>query len=569
MSCQDSNHHFVAQTVEEAKSSYGLCEQGWDWLTEQVQSITPVAQRRLLFFLDKKGTILCLPKVGMNGGSSSNDPTNPDADVMIAEDLRVFHLLKEMTRYFPGALRYVSFGLFHIPYEPLRWELASRIRQQLTECRAKVDPVDKSKDKTHQWPLDKIGDSRPLMPHQTDILNNLIARENSGMRAHFLMDRCGTGKTRSASEYLLWYLKHMNVHAPHNMPKYVFYVAPPATIGPENVPAELAQSKWPLHTWVPLQDKKRSTKPKPYHINLIKHDHVRLCVDEMLQYLSDGDGVLFIDEAHECLGKSQRAACVKRASHTAARLACISGTPVIHTDLMEAVPFVSQMVAYTVNRNNIWTASQSMTAFAPPPDWKEKDVTVTATLTESEKLEYRKSMPIALGGILTKAESKDILRGSAIVKQACTRKMIESVEPGTVVWAIDTAHQRQIVDGLRTRWKDTKNEVVLEISPEFSVNLTGDNEDSVHPQCKAIVVPKRLNSSANYQRFDKQMEMEMQGNYAKKVQRRGRIGRDKGQKAKVLTFITVVDDTGLLDRMRQKHDIPAQDMAILRSAFGI
>jgi hypothetical protein len=579
----------------------GMARGAWEWFSTMIRSLPVPVARRLFYFLQKKDSLLRLPKIGLSGGSPTHDPSNRDHDLAIAEDLHVYDQLCEIACWFPAAFRLVSIGQFQILYPPLLWELRKRMNDILSSIASSASSstpsssassssstsstVKKEKDDDVKqpnlvvgWNLDAIHDEREMMPHQKQALEAMIDRDRQGYRAHFLADRCGTGKTAQASWYLMSYLQTTFEQTPHRMPRYVFYIGPPGSLGEHAVPEELAKAHWPLHTWVPLQDKKRRTRPKPYHINFIKHDHVRLCIDEILQLLGEGDGVLFIDEAHECMGESQRSSSVLRVSHTAAKLVMITATPSIHTDLMEASPFVSQMVPYPVTRKNIWTASRSMITFAPPPRWTDVDILLKAPLTEAERVNYRRWMPPALGGTNPNATRSEMIQASQMIRDVCTRKMIEAADPGTVIWALDATHQKQLADSLRARWKaaassnDDKSymedDIVVEMTPSRSVNLTAENEATQYPKCKAVVIPRRLNSSVNCQRFCRQMEMVMPDNFALRQQRRGRIGRDKGQRSNVLTFVTVVDDMGLLERLRHKHENSAEVNAILRALFA-
>ncbi|MHA1988670.1 MAG: DEAD/DEAH box helicase family protein [Promethearchaeota archaeon] len=504
-------------------------------------SSTPIKiVRRTLIYLSTANSTIEMPTIGRGGDGGA------------IEDIGAFHLLLNISIIAPGAIRPVERrpSVFIVPNGPLLWN----IRKIL------IGIVHKKSEKNSGWDNSEFKDNRELFSYQKDTLKDMINHFNDGLKGQFIWLPVGMGKTKIVLTYLA-YMKKIN-----QLPRYIIYTLPPEAIN--SIIEELKLFGIKTNVMIPLKNisiKRRpydkanvsvtaGCKPKEFHINLIIHDHLKYCPQDLLKY--SGDSIIIFDEVHLFLNQSLRTSMGMSLSHLAQQFISFTGTPIVDNKTEKLIGWLEQIVPFEVNKRNFWVAANNMIAkkvtTGIPTNWKD----IVAPFNLQEQKQYQKLVPPGLGGVNTNTVARDWIKASNICYKACDRKIVDitremlSIGRRVMIVARNVNHQNKLNSKLINEEKISSQDIFL-IGKDNSIFLTDESVKSGKtPDYKIVIVTKRKSQGYTLTRLNCMITSVYPSNNATREQLAGRINRI-GQKVKPLLYRTV--HIGLLTTIMNNH----------------
>ena len=262
------------------KTGDGLEEGAWHRLDELWDRTDNSVVRRALYYIGGYKASFEINPVGRGGGGTKG--------AVMVEDTAAYQFLLELSLLFPGALRPVQYqpGKFESPVGPLLWMVRDILRGKLAEGGEEAD-----------WGDLKIWDRKERTPweHQISSLEEMIDNHERGMRGAFLYLSVGLGKTL----VVLSFIKYLHEHG--ELPRFILYSLPASAL--KSVAEEILAFGLPVNLLIPTKGKKKvavppevkityGCDPEPAMVNLIEHDHLRRCQEE-LAIIADESLIIF------------------------------------------------------------------------------------------------------------------------------------------------------------------------------------------------------------------------------------------------------------------------------------
>lgn len=503
--------------------------------------------RRTLMYISTANTEIEMHRINRDGGGTSKS-----VDLY---DVPAYQLLLRLSVIAPGALRPIQGNPanFSVPCGPLLWLIRKMI---LKKTMSKIS----SKD-IKGWDSSKFIDKRKMFDYQGDTVNDMIRNYDDGLKGQFLWLPVGTGKTKIVLTYLS-YLKKIK-----QLPKYIIYTLPPESV--MSIIEEVRMFGVNINIMIPLSNITQKRKPydkinisvtkgcnpKLYHLNLILHDHLRFCSEDLPKYASDS--IIIFDEVHLFLNQSLRTGMGMNLSHLARQFISFTGTPVIDNKTEKLISWLEQIVPFEVNKKNFWVAANNMIAKKITTGIKTESEDIVALFTDDEQSRYQKYVPPAMGGTNTNPSSRDWINASEICYQACDRKIVSLTKNmlnknrGVMIVSRDTKHQNILRDMIIQKCSLTGNDIFL-ISNDNSIFLTDESVNKKKtPDYKVVIVPKRKAQGYTLTRLSVMITSVYPSNNATREQLRGRINR-LGQKTEPILYKTV--HIGILTTIMENHN---------------
>lgn len=201
------------------------------------------------------------------------------------------------------------------------------------------------------WSLGDI-DLRVMKDHQREAVDQIISRKQFGKRGNIIWIPVGLGKTFIVINVLFKLMQKKS------LAKYVVYALPPGAY--ESVFDEFKKndngiSILPCVYLDSTQKGKKNGnhKLREFHVNFIKHDHLR--EDEMKQQLIDNasDIFLVLDEFHKMMNVgTQRTSISLELSKICNNFIAMTGTLITSSDPHGIIEWVSQVVDFKLTEKN-------------------------------------------------------------------------------------------------------------------------------------------------------------------------------------------------------------------------
>jgi superfamily II DNA or RNA helicase len=302
-----------------------------------------------------------------------------------------------------------------------------------------------------------------------------------------------------------------------------------------------------------------------YKVNLIEHDHLRLC-EETLASIAP-QSIFVIDEVHKALNETKRTSVALSLSHLAEEFIALTGTPIIDSNTYKLIWWLEQIVPFEVNERNFWVAANGMVAKKVNTGVLIEREEITATMTIDEREQYHKLVPPGLGGKNSTFSQRELRTATDLCYDACTREMIQVTAKtvkegkGVMVVAHNAQHQSQLLKGLVK--KGIKARDIFLLSAGNSIFLTDETvEEGKEHDYKVVITTIRKSEGYTLTRLKALVTCVYPSNNATREQIEGRINRI-GQKAKEVQFFTV--HVGILSYIMKRHKDARNLSAILET----
>ncbi|MDD4930722.1 MAG: Hint domain-containing homing endonuclease [Candidatus Colwellbacteria bacterium] len=379
-----------------------------------------------------------------------------------------------------------------------------------------------------------------------------------GNSRFLLGDFTVTHNTLIVMNFLSW-LKSMK-----KLSKYILYTLPPSAI--ESVVHEIQAFGLEINYIIPLKSIKGKKIPKgvtvtqecvlvPYAVNIIAHDHLRRCSDELLSYASEC--TFLVDEVHKGLNETKRTSTLLDIARLSRIFVAFTGTPVIDNKIYKLIWWLEQIVEFEVNLGNFWVSANSMVARKISTGVRVIRKEVVAKFKDDELSEYKKLVPVAMGGENKYASNTDF---NDAYKLCCnvtaSRRMIEETmaalgeDKGVMLVAQNRSHQDRLKDMLVD--EGVKEKDIFILTGNNSIFLTDEavKKKIIHDY-KVVIVPMNKPEGYTLTRLTVMVTCVYPSNEATREQIEGRINRIS-QAAEEIEIIVV--HCGILTYILKNHN---------------
>lgn len=461
------------------------------------------------------------------------------------DDVGAYQIILQISNIAPSAIyrKNKNTHIFKVKNGPLLWMIRDYIQKLI---------YGKISYKSDRWGKIRERKGRILRQHQVDSLNDMKTRHEEGKANHFLWLTVGSGKTLIVLSYLK-YLKENN-----QLPPYIIYTLPGSSM--ESIVNECIYMGFEVsiidgRKTIPKTAIRRELRVKcddiqKYKINIIEHDHLRRCEDELKHVATKS--IFVVDEVHKALNETKRTSVALEISKMSKEVIALTGTPIIDTHTYKLMWWLKQIVNFEVNNNNFWVAANGMIAKKFNPNITIKRTEVIAEMSEKESEEYRKYVPVNMGGNNSYPSNQDFLTAMNICYEVATKYIVEETmkklkKGGVFVVAKDSKH----AEDLRKRFsKKIKEKDIFVINSNDSIHLTDDSvKNGVHDY-KIVISTIRKSEGYTLTRLKSMIMSVYPSNGASREQVEGRVVRI-GQSAKEVEFITI--HVGILTYILQRH----------------
>jgi superfamily II DNA or RNA helicase len=296
-------------------------------------------------------------------------------------------------------------------------------------------------------------------------------------------------------------------------------------------------------------------KPRSYHINLILHDHLKNCVNELPQFMSDS--VMVFDEVHLFLNQSLRTSMGMNLSHLCKEFVSLTGTPLVDNKTEKLLGWLEQIVPFEVNKKNFWVAANSMLTKKVTTGIKTETKEVLAPFSREEEKRYARFVPPSLGGSNTNVSSRDWINAMDVCYSACDRKTIELISEminngrGVMLVTRNVEHQERMRDKIIAETKLDRDDIFL-ITSSQSIFLTDESvERKDVKDYKVVITTKNKSQGYTLTRLSVMITSVFPSNMATREQLKGRINR-LGQKTQPILYFTT--HIGILTNILENHN---------------
>ena len=530
----------------------GMSPDAFGILDERLREYPVAAIRRLLTYLGVNKPVIELNRISKDGGGT--------AEAVMIEDVGVCQLLLFISAIFPAALSRCEFFVskFRVELAPLLWKIRDAVRETLAE-------ISKSESTSARCEWKKLKDRSGREPraYQTDCLQEMVARTESGKKGNFLWLVVGLGKTL----IVMMYCAHLICSG--LAPTYIIYALPKSAL--ESIITEIEffggriNLLNPTGTWKkhPKADYSKSNRvPLAGHFNLIEHDHLRLLETELIEVI--GDSLLIVDEVHKTLNTSKRTGVALELSRLSRDFVVLTGTPVIDSNTFKLIQWLEQIVEFEVNDKNFWVGAMGMVSRGCNTGVEVRREEIEVVMSEKDERRYRKLVPAGMGGKNANPTAKDIIEAFEVCYEACDSVMVETIvknlKHGVFVVAKNSKHQTLLRDALVATGK-VKSKSIFVMTGKESLFLTDETVASGKtPDYSVVITTLGLSAGYTLTRLKKMVTSVYPTNLATITQLEGRINR-VSQTSPFIEIITV--HTGILTYTLQKHKTAASISAVL------
>jgi len=530
--CYKNKVYNVDLFLSEDLKNMGICADYPKYLRKIIKSTSQNIILRVLYYLNTKDDKIVMTKISRDGGGASQIP--------MKEDVGAFKVLCKLTLLFPAILILVSYTTFKIKNIYLLDMVRKKIIQLL---KSKEHNIDK-----RLWGDIRERNNRTLFDYQISCLDEMKESYLRGRKGCFLWLDVGLGKTLIVLHYLKYLIDKENI-------SYIIYTLPSSAI--KSVVEEVQMFGFEYCILVPIKSKKYETynfskniKPQKYKINIIEHDHLRRCNDELIHYANKS--IFVIDEVHKCLNESKRTSVCLNLSKLSKFFVALTGTPIIDSNTYKLMWWLEQIVPFKVNDKNFWVATHSMVSrrVSTHVICEYKDIELEITNEE-----YNYLAPIGVGGLNISPKHSDIIRAMELCWNICDEHIVEmccDYYKSSVGCFIVTRNYKHLIK-LYNQLIDNNifEEDIFLIDKDNTLYFTDETvEKNITPDYKFVLTT--LNNSTGYTltRLNKMITGVYPSNNATREQLEGRINR-VSQNSNSVEYITV--HCGILTYIYQKH----------------
>jgi hypothetical protein len=383
---------------------------------------------------------------------------------------------------------------------------------------------DEEKEEQKHWPeIKRQGGVDNAF--QTRHRDQIAERYHAGQRAFGVWATVGSGKSGLVF-CVMEFLRLQN-----DLSRHVLWLTPGATI--PSLLAEGAKYGVRMRHWAPIKNGPKgsvsdlSTVP-PGTVLVLAHDHARKVPDEAVALARRS--LVVIDELHKLHDKgTQRAAILTRLLREARLSIWLTGTAIAADDVAVLCLGAQSVCGFPVCSQNVMAACAHLAVHAASVDVPASFLhsTIPPDRSLDEELVARAAAYAAdakSGGAVVMARDG---KHAHVLLELFAQRHTALFAAGAVKKAVGTPAEAK---------KDKTGRSLC------GPTLTAENQSSVEPLLRVLIVPLSLGEGINLQRFNVSIEFEAGGAWFKCEQFRGRVRRP-GQTRPVI-FLKLVRNDG-------------------------
>lgn len=528
-----SHHAPLPPTLENSirLSGLGIETQADESLQRLIESLSESTRQRILVHLSSGRSMISLFKV-------SRDGTGQDFTVK-PEDTGAFHFFSALCVIYPGAIRKLNTREFKVTYGPLIWKIQERLSGEARKTKFTG---------AEEWGqiYDRL--NRKLWPHQESGWQRLLSGrghlrsflERSSKR--LLWFPVGLGKTLIILRYI------QELIQTQSMPQYLVYTLPPSAI--ENTIREVTAFGLRVH----LMDFRKQSSPdekilKPFTVNLVKHDHLRLSQGRFHEKITET--LFIVDEFHLTLNKTIRTSLALELAKTSHDFIGLTGTITQSENVEDLIEWLQQIVPFEVTVDNFWSAASMMVSGLIQTGVRVNRHELEVEMNPEIKEKYLRLVGASLGGSNPNPSVKDFRDAVDLCQQVCLLAMANSVisyyNQGETLFVVakDVAHQGELKNLLLSVGLPEREIILLD--GDTSVALSSDSQSPI----RVIITTIRHSTGYTCTKARIMLTSVYFSNQATREQLEGRINRI-GQKSAEVWLITL--HTGILTHILKRYD---------------
>jgi hypothetical protein len=500
-----------------------------DWETcilEYIRDLPPEFPMRLSVYLRTIAMEIAPYKIGRDG-KGTYESVN-------AMDAYVFRFLCLCCYLIPAAIELKHDRSLSLSFTIKNVSVWNRLRSMIFELTSSAALNDWSNEvrsafkrrnlEYHgDWSLSEF-DDRTLRDHQRQAVERIMSRSVSGKRGNIIWIPVGGGKTFIVVNVLFELMKRCA------MPEYVVYSLPPSAF--ESVINEFRRSDvLPVHIMdVTKTGQKRGMgRPKPFHVNFIKHDGLRVIREELLSISSRT--YLILDEFHMMMDTgTQRTSVALELSKTANDFIAMTGTLIKDKDPQGIIEWVGQTVEIELTDKNYTVAVASTISNVVDHGIHEEYTLYDAGVPEGHP--YWSMVDASLGGTAPKTDFRNAVNVCYGITEECIFEIAMTIlteESNVFVVALNSAMQAR----LRGRFEN-EGKCVFSIDGRHSINMT----PGTHTDVDVVITTVRHSAGYNLTAIKTLVQGVYFSNQATRTQLVGRLVR-MGQPSPTVDVITV------------------------------
>lgn len=571
-------------------------------INEILERSDPMEVRRLVTYLS--GSEIRVNPLSRDGGGSKYS--------VVIEDAGAFQLLLKLSAICPGIIHRKPHTIyFVVKSQPLLEVLKDWVMNYINSIPFELT-IGSSQEEKEEWPVLEDHSKRELWDHQIHAVDEMKEAHLRGRRGHFIWATVGSGKTLITLSYLA------ELQSIGNLPPYIMYTLPPEAL--KSIQKELELFGLTVELLIPLKNipkvlvppkKKKavtkkekekeeeeeeedvmdeekedeeegdkedaenqkvykeytkmfkinhSSKPNKYVVTLVLHDHLRL-IQEVSTLMPQT--IFIVDEVHKALSQTLRTDAALNFSGLAQEFIALTGTPIIDNKIYKLIWWLKRVVPFEVNENSFWVAVNAMVSKIVNTGVKVQRDEIPIDMNAEELAEYRKLVPLGLGGINKNAGPKEFSRAMNICYEACTREMvaaaIENEDFGVFMVARNQEHQQRMYEMLIEGGIDENDIFLIEKGSSIVLNDRLVEAGEVHDY-KFVITTISRSAGYTLSRLKLMITCVYPSNNAVRTQLDGRINR-LDQNAETIYYHTY--HTGILTNILERHnDARSLEMAL-------
>jgi hypothetical protein len=594
----ESHYEELNIALDHSLLTEGIVVNPQEQVNEILERSDPMEVRRLVTYLS--GSEIRVNPLSRDGGGSKYS--------VVIEDAGAFQLLLKLSAICPGIIHRKPHTIyFVVKSQPLLEILKDWVMDYINSIPFELT-IGSSEEEKEEWPVLEDHSKRELWDHQIHAIDEMKEAHLRGRRGHFIWATVGSGKTLITLSYLA------ELQSMGNLPPYIMYTLPPEALKSIKEELELfgltVELLIPLKSipkvLVPLKKKtetkkkkigtkmksKRSTSPtsdlstieddedyekvykdfkkiftinhgttpNKYVVTLVLHDHLRL-IQELATLMPQT--IFIVDEVHKALSETLRTDAALNFSGLAQEFIALTGTPIIDNKIYRLIWWLKRVVPFEVNENSFWVAVNAMVSKIVNTGVKVQRDEIPIDMNAEELAEYRKLVPLGLGGINKNAGPKEFSRAMNICYEACTREMvaaaIENEDFGVFMVARNQEHQQRMYEMLKEGGIDENDIFLIEKGSSIVLNDRLVEAGEVHDY-KFVITTISRSAGYTLSRLKLMITCVYPSNNAVRTQLDGRINR-LDQSAETIFYF--VYHTGILTNILERHnDARSLEMAI-------
>jgi hypothetical protein len=500
--------------------------------------------------------VIVFPHLSRAGGGSEQS--------VVASILGAYQFTLKFSTIMPAAIkrRELKPLEFEVRSGPLLWYMREQIQERADEAGRT-----ETETQTHTvWNPQSFSEIvvLPLWPHQTDALNQMIARDQAGKRRQFVYMTVGSGKTA----LVLHFLRYLFLESGPTrfFPDYVIYALPSTAI--DTIANEMKRFRVRHRVLNPTKNK--VVEMEPGMLFLIEHDHLRHASVRPLLLEHISRSFLIVDEVHLAMeSKTQRTGICLQLARLAHRVVAMTGTAVIDAKIYRLQRWFDLLADFPVTRANFFVEANEMLAMKVDTGIRVmKEEVVVEWAKEGKRVEYLSLVSTRIGGTRPAPTAKDFATALELCYKEVSVRMVADTlhlvarNQGVMLVAKDARHATTLRDALVHSGQIDPAKIFL-FTKKVSLNLTDDSVTAgTVPDYKIVIVPIKKASGYSLTRLKVFISSVYPSNQATRTQIEGRLNR-LGQHAKSLVYRTY--HIGLLTYILRNHEHAANFEAVLSS----